>query len=212
MKTLRVMCLALGLFAAALPPVLVAQDAGPDAAATVKARLAQPEVLRGRFAQEKKLAGFNNPLRSDGRFVLARGQGVIWDTLAPFASGMTVTPDRVLSRAADGSNQVEIDARQQPGLAAVNRLLFAVLGGDVAALSERFDLVLDAGEGEQWRLKLTPRPGAVADVLTTVTLEGDRYVRKVHIEERAGDITSIVFDDLTDTPATLSDAEARRFE
>lgn len=180
--------------------------------ATIRERLAQPDVLRGSFAQEKQLAGFRNALKSNGRFVIARGRGVVWDTLAPFASGMTVTAERVTSRAPDGSTQVEVDAKQQPGLAAVNRLLFAVLAGDVAALAERFVPAPTLGAGDAWQLDLAPRPGPLADVLAGVSLEGDRHVRKVRIEERAGDITSIVFDDFSETPATLAADEASRFD
>ena len=38
----------------------------------VRARLAKPAVLRGEFAQEKRLHGFRNPLKSSGDFLLLR--------------------------------------------------------------------------------------------------------------------------------------------
>ena len=46
-----------------------------DGLAVVQQRVAQVEVLRGQFEQEKRITGFKNPLRSQGRFVVARQKG-----------------------------------------------------------------------------------------------------------------------------------------
>lgn len=178
----------------------------------IRTRLAEPAVLRGTFVQEKRLAGFRNALKSEGRFLIARGKGVAWDTLSPFASGTVVTRDRILSRAADGSTRVEVDATRQPGLVAVNGLLFAVLAGDVAALSQQFDMQAELTGDSGWTLVLSPRVGGAGEVIARIDLEGDRHVRRVRIEERGGDVTAIAFGELSETPALLSDAEARQFE
>lgn len=188
--------------------VATAQD-GLDA---IRERLAQPTLLRGGFSQSKQLAGFRNPLRSSGRFVLARDRGILWETLQPFPSAMVVTADRIRSRLPDGSARVEVDAAQQPALGAVNAMLFALFAGDVTVLSERFDTrpaVMDEG---RWTLGLVPKVGGLAEVFVRIDLEGDAYVRKVCIEERGGDITQIDFEALSETPAALSDDEARKFD
>ncbi|PAL02656.1 outer membrane lipoprotein carrier protein LolA, partial [Staphylococcus hominis] len=62
-------------------PVLAAPAASVD---LVKQRVAKVNVLRGEFSQDKQVSGFKNPLRSQGRFVLAQDRGVIWTTLKPF--------------------------------------------------------------------------------------------------------------------------------
>lgn len=178
----------------------------------IRERLEQPAVLRGEFTQQKHLAGFRNPLRSNGAFVLARERGIVWRTLAPFPSTTVVTADRILSRLPDGSSRVELDAREQPALGAVNALLFALFAGDVAVLSERFETTPAMPDDTRWTLGLVPKPGALRDIFVRIELEGDAYVRNVRIEERGGDVTGISFAALVDTPAALTDDEARQFE
>lgn len=178
----------------------------------IRERLARPDVLRGEFTQHKQLAGFRNPLRSSGSFVLARERGIVWRTLAPFPSTTVVTADRILSRLPDGSSRVELDAREQPALGAVNALLFALFAGDVAVLSERFDTTPATPDDTRWTLGLVPKPGSLRDIFVRIELEGDAYVRNVRIEERGGDVTEIIFAALVDTPAAPTDDEARQFE
>lgn len=178
----------------------------------IRQRVAQVEVLRGEFSQEKQMAGFNNPLRSQGSFLLARERGVVWTTLKPFPSEMVLTGDRILSRQRDGSRRIELDGRQQPALRSVNAMMFALMSGDVQALSASFQVEAELLPGDGWRLRLTPRPGMLAKAFTALRLSGDRYVREVEIEEANQDRTTIRFSALSETPAQLSAEEGRRFD
>ena len=182
------------------------------ALAEVQRRIAQVPVLRGEFTQEKRLQGFRNPLKSQGRFLIARERGVLWSTLKPFPSDVVLTRDRILTRQADGRSRVEVDARQQPALRSVNAMMFALMSGDVQALTARFNLQPTLLAHGGWRLVLTPKPGAMAQAFQRVTLEGDRYVRSVDIEEPSGDRTQLRFTGMVDLPARLTADEARRFD
>ena len=178
----------------------------------VQRRIAQVPVLRGEFAQEKRLQGFRNPLKSQGRFLIARERGVLWSTLKPFPSDVVLTRDRILTRQADGRSRVEADARQQPALRSVNAMMFALMSGDVQALTARFNVQPTLLANGGWRLVLVPKPGAMAQAFRQVTLEGDRYVRRVDIEEAGGDRTQLRFTGMVDVPARLTADEARRFD
>lgn len=198
--------------------LLLAAGAWPPSAraaddlAVIQQRVAQVEVLRGQFEQEKRITGFKNPLRSQGRFVVARQKGVIWTTEKPFPSEMVITRDRILSRQRDGSQRVEVDGREQPALRSVNAMMFALVSGDVAALSSRFETRVQALPDNGWRLDLKPRSAALTKAFARIELSGDRYVREVRIEEANGDSTLLRFSALKDTPATLAADEARRFD
>ena len=184
-----------------------------DAAlAAVESRIGKVAVLRGGFAQEKQVAGFRNPLRSQGRFVLARERGVLWTTEKPFPSEVVLTGQRILSRQPDGSLRIELDGRQQPALAAANAMLLALVAGDVRALSAHFDIAAEALPEARWRMRLTPRRATLSRAFTSITVSGDRYVRQVEIVEAGGDRTRLQFNALSETPARLQPAEAARFE
>lgn len=191
-----------------LAPISHAADAAVDA---ITQSVARPDVLRGQFTQDKQVSGFKNPLRSQGQFVVARQHGVIWTTQRPFPSEVVVTADRILSRQRDGTNRVELDARQQPAMRSVNAIMFALMSGDVQALSSQFNIKAQR-EGQGWRLQLTPKSSMLAKAFQSLSLRGDRYVRQVEIIEANQDRTLIQFSALTEAPATLSADEARRFD
>jgi outer membrane lipoprotein-sorting protein len=207
MKPYAVVIVLLASLLAAFAPAVQAADG----LSLVQQRVAQVQVLRGGFEQEKRIAGFKNPLRSQGSFLVARGKGVVWTTLKPFPSEVVITGDRILSRQRDGSTRVEVDGREQPALRSVNAMMFALVSGDVAALSSRFDTQVQARPDNGWTLSLKPKSAALAKAFSRIVLSGDNYVREVDIEEANGDRTHIRFVDLGQA-ATLSTDEARRFE
>ncbi|NCT69836.1 MAG: outer membrane lipoprotein carrier protein LolA [Xanthomonadaceae bacterium] len=208
MKTIRGLMSVLVL---AVAGVVVLPAAAADPLAQVRAQVAQVPVLRGEFAQEKQVAGFKNPLRSNGRFLLARDKGVLWTTTAPFPSEIVITQDRILSRQRDGSRRVEVDGKQQPGLRSVNAMMFALMSGDMKALTSTFDVKEEPAAGG-WKMTLVPRSRQLAQAFTSVRLSGDRYVRDVELREANGDLTRLRFSGMSEAPATLSRDEAARFD
>ena len=208
MKTIRGLMSVLVL---AVAGVVVLPAAAADPLAQVRAQVAQVPVLRGEFAQEKQVAGFKNPLRSNGRFLLARDKGVLWTTTAPFPSEIVITQDRILSRQRDGSRRVEVDGKQQPGLRSVNAMMFALMSGDMKALTSTFDVKEEPAAGG-WKMTLVPRSRQLAQAFTSVRLSGDRYVREVELREANGDLTRLRFSGMSEAPATLPRDEAARFE
>lgn len=208
MKTIRGLVSVLVL---AVAGVVVLPAAAADPLAQVRAQVAQVPVLRGEFAQEKQVAGFKNPLRSNGRFLLARDKGVLWTTTAPFPSEIVITQDRILSRQRDGSRRVEVDGKQQPGLRSVNAMMFALMSGDMKALTSTFDVKEEPAAGG-WKMTLVPRSRQLAQAFTSVRLSGDRYVREVELREANGDLTRLRFSGMSEAPAALSRDEAARFD
>lgn len=189
---------------------LAAPAIAADPLAEVREQVAQVPLLRGDFTQEKQVAGFRNPLRSSGRFLLARDKGVVWTTTAPFPSELVITRDRILSRQRDGSRRVEVDGKQQPGLRSVNAMMFALMSGDMKALTSTFEVKAEPATSG-WAMTLVPRSRQLAQAFTSVRLSGDGYVREVELREANGDLTRLRFSGMSETPA-LSRDEATRFE
>jgi hypothetical protein len=186
--------------------------AGQGDGAGVRARLAQPEVLRGRFEQRKQLQGFRNPLVSRGDFLLVRDRGVAWDTTEPFASSTLLTRERLLTRLPDGSQRIVLDAAASPGTAAVNSLLMALIAGDLDALAPQFRIEEALLADGAWALTLHARDAGLKRVFARIVLRGDRHVREADIEESGGDRTALRFLELSDQPATPTAPEAARFD
>lgn len=159
--------------------------AQPSLAQAVRERLQQPEWLRGDFTQTKKVPGFARPLVSSGNFVAARGRGVLWRTLKPFASELRLTQGEI--RATQGGQvALRLDAAREPAVRVINTLMFSLLNGDVSGLAELFE-ISGGVKGTAWQLALVPRAGALQQVLRRVELDGDAFVRRIQLFEANGD-------------------------
>lgn len=203
-------------FLAALAAGLIALGARaaepvPPVAAQVRQRMSDAPVVRGEFEQRKTIKSFRNPLVSRGSFLVARERGVIWQTREPFASSLIVTRDRLLTRQADGKVTSQLSAKDEPGLRAINEMLFALVAADLQALAQRFRIDGELLGPERWRLVLVPRDAALAQWVTRIALEGDRFVRVVQLHEAQGDTSVIRFSQQA-ASATLTRDEEQRFE
>jgi hypothetical protein len=180
----------------------------PTLATQIAARVHSVPVLHGAFTQERQIAGFSKPLKSEGHFVAAQASGVIWDTQTPFPGRLVITADGIRESAPD-SAPVRLDAAQEPALKEINRIMLAVLQGDLNVLQEHFDFS-GAIDAAGWRLVLTPR-GAIAQAIGSIEVCGMEHITRVQIDERNGDRSEIVFSAFDASATALSADETRAF-
>lgn len=175
----------------------------------VRARLALAPVTQGEFLQTRRLAQIKKPLVSSGRFLVARGVGVIWENVAPFAQTTRLTKNEILQTRGQ-ETIARFSADKEPVVGVVNAILFGVLSGDIEALAQRFDY---SGKmtGDAWRLDFTPKDANLARLLHGLSLSGGRDIQEVEITSAAGDVTRIEFRALVHADE-LSGEDRKRFE
>ena len=188
------------LLLAALPLPALA-----DAIAQIQQRLVSAPVQRGRFEQDKALAGFAKPLKSQGDYLLVRGKGLIWRTTAPFASQLVLTRDRIA-----GGGGLQLDASKEPGIRVVTGLMLSLLDGDLGALQQAFDVQASVQGEKAWRASLKPKASALAQLFSRIELDGDRQLRRIVMTEAQGDTTTLRFDEQPRDPAPPSADEAKQ--
>lgn len=176
-----------------------------DAIAQIQQRLVSAPVQRGRFEQDKALAGFAKPLKSQGDYLLVRGKGLIWRTTAPFASQLVLTRDRIA-----GAGGLQLDASKEPGIRVVTSLMLSLLDGDLGALQQAFDVQASVQGEKAWRAALRPKATALAQLFSRIELEGDRQLRRIVMTEAQGDTTTLRFDEQPRDPAAPSADEAKQ--
>lgn len=171
--------------------------------------LANAKVVRGRFVQRRHLAGLAKPLESSGSFLFAREAGIEWHTEKPFDSQFLLTDSRILQRDEGGVSLV-IQAVEQPALAVVARVFFALFALDVESLSHDFEL---HGQrvGTGWQLGLEPRAEALGSMFRQALVEGAGAVHRVTLEDGNGDRSEIEFHDVVFDKRGLTPDERRRF-
>jgi hypothetical protein len=189
-----------------------AQAAAPAAtpAATpvpaIQAMLAKPEQLCGRFEQTKQLAGMKKPLVSNGRFCVVAGKGVLWRTLKPFPNTLRLSRDEIVHLQGDRV-AMRLQASQEPTVRMINGVLFSLLGGDLGQLESLFEVDGKAG-AKSWNVSLKARSPALARAIGAISLDGDAYVRNIHMVEQGGDRTDIAFSDIKTGPGAVLPEEA----
>jgi len=181
---------------------LSAQAAGPEGG------LQAGQVLRGRFVQERHLQGFNAPLRSEGRFVLASGKGLIWRAEKPFAVTTAISPAG-LAQEVSGNETMRLPSSRLPFLSRLYDMLGGALGGNWQALEHDFT-VEKSGEAKSWQVVLTPRsgPDPMSMPFSAITAKGSRFVDGVRISKPDGDYDELTFLDQALSNDPLSPEES----
>jgi outer membrane lipoprotein carrier protein LolA len=188
-------------------PATAAQLAGltrPTALSLEKAR-----AVRGKFVQRRYLADLAQPLQSSGNFLFAREAGIEWHTELPFDSQFLLAESGITQRD-EGGVTLSIKASEQPALAVVSRVFFALFALDLGALSHDFELYGEP-RGSGWVLGLKPRAEALGSVFRQAIVSGGATVERVVLEDGNGDRSEIELQSVQYDPAGMSADERRRF-
>ncbi len=168
-------------------------------------QLAKPDVIHGRFIQEKHLRALPQPLISKGSFVLAKNHGLLWLLKTPLQQDYRISAKGIARRDATGW---QLLPNKSAG-AEQNRLFLAVLQGDSSGLQRDFELAL-SGDAQQWQLTLTPRSVLLKQVFNQINISGGALVNTIELLETQGDSTVLRMQDST-AGQPLSDAEQHDF-
>ncbi|MDP4571392.1 MULTISPECIES: outer membrane lipoprotein carrier protein LolA [Pseudomonas] len=168
-------------------------------------QLSRPEVIHGRFIQEKHLRALPQPLTSKGHFVLAKNHGLLWLLQTPLQQDYRITAAGIARRDAGGWQML-------PGKSAgaeQNRLFLAVLQGDSSGLQRDFELKLQ-GSAQNWQLQLIPRSLLLKQIFNQINIDGGELVQRIELLEAQGDRTLLIMQD-SSSAQPLSEAEQHDF-
>ena len=182
----------------------------PGTIAQVQKLLDTSRVFCGRFEQAKTLVGVRQPVRSEGRFCVAAGKGILWRTLHPFASSLLVTPEAI-TEMRNGEVSRRLSAADEPGVRMIDDLLFSLLGGDLSRLEASFDVTAQVADAE-WSARLVPRASGMRAALAGIDLHGGAFVRRIVLREAGGDVTTIGFSAIAVGASAMQPEEAHLLE
>jgi outer membrane lipoprotein-sorting protein len=173
-------------------------------------RFTEQPVVRAQFSQTRTIKDLPQPLRSQGKMLIARDTGLLWDQTSPFPM-MLMLDDSRMVQIVNGQPPQVVTAENNPQMFQFNHLLRALFQADRKVLEQNFRLDFqDKGEG-RWSLRLTPVTTPLDKIFASIDLAGKTYLETIQLNDKQGDRTDIALSQHQLTPATLTDDERQRF-
>lgn len=173
-------------------------------------RFTEQPVVRAHFDQTRTIKDLPQPLRSQGKMLIARDQGLLWDQTAPFPMQLLLDDKRMV-QVINGQPPQTITAENNPQMFQFNHLLRALFQTDRKVLEQNFRVTFtDVGKG-RWTLRLTPITTPLDKIFATIDLAGKTYLESIQLNDKQGDSTDIALSQHQLTPAQLTDDERQRF-
>lgn len=149
------------------------------------------EIIRADFTQDRYINGLPNALHSTGKMILSQKLGLWWQQSTPFVMTLKMNQQRMEQYIDDQKPQI-ITAESQPQLFQFNHLLTAIFTADKKTLEDSFNLALTE-KNNQWTLLLKPKISPLNKIFKQITLNGDKYLQKIIIDDMQNDKTIISF-------------------
>ena len=182
-------CWASALLAAA---ALADEPQAPgDELAQILRRMAETPGVEAAFEERKEIALLAAPIETRGVIYFVPPDRFARFTTAPGESALVVEGDQVRLREGAAARVIELSGNRVARVFVEN--FVALWSGDRERLERLYALEIQ-GARDAWELRLVPRRAPLADVISSITLRGDRdAMRELVVLERDGDRTTTRF-------------------
>ena len=122
------------------------------------------------WTMERRLAGAASALKSSGRVDCRAGESIVWKTLEPFETSVTMSTNSMIFVDEDGRREKPLD--ELPHYADIRKATDAFVAGDRTAFDGVFSLAETSLPGGGWRLEFKPEISAMKHLFTAIELSG----------------------------------------
>lgn len=168
---------------------LCGRTEAPAEAGTLYQKLTRHNFIHGRFRQTRELSGIPAPVKSKGRFMIWRSNGLYWETASPLFHATTFTDEQVYQWTEPGVAEPMSDGALQINQR-ISSVILALFEADFDGLRNNFEISVD-DDGEQWNVVMTPVNKYIRKALERISVTGDTHIRTVLLTSTTGDTTRI---------------------
>lgn len=116
-------------------------------------------VIRGTFKQTKNIPQLNKNFISNGNFVIAKNNGILWITEKPFANKLAISDSKMIQENESGVRS-EMNMKKNIIFAQISKTIQSVFMGNTTKLLEEFKVFFQKN-GKQWTIGLIDRKSVV---------------------------------------------------
>lgn len=150
-------------------------------------RLARHSIVKGNFIQTKTISKLSRSFVSEGVFLIADQNGIIWNTQKPYPSLMAVSQSKVIQKNSQGEFQI-IQVAENAIFREFSKTIQAVFAGDARELYKRFDIYFLPGKTKESRIGLVPKDKMLRDMFTSIEMTIDSVLKTCLLKEKNEDI------------------------
>ena len=178
--------------------------------------LAGRPYVKGAFEQRRSIPRLNRTLVSKGEFLIAAGQGMIWDTRSPFPSALAVGRDFIV-QSVPGGTMTRLDAGGNELFMGIADTISSLFTGNAEKLREKFDnYFIETGSPDRraWTLGLIPRDKSFRAIADRIVLSGDSgpvLIRSIVMYEQDGGGVAYTLSEHRFPPGLEADEQALFF-
>lgn len=199
-------CLYVLIFCLAFSNTSFAQN--PQAIQIFKQLSATP-IVRAHFQQQKKLTSLNKTFVSNGTVLFSKQNGVLWQIQSPVQANLVVTPKKLVQKTQRTMSQIEIDKSPYGSVAT---MFLQLMSGNEEELAKNFNILSVNYSPAQWNVSLTPKSSLFKKLFVRVDAQGQRFVDRIMITEKANNATTIQFSQHTTQPVQMMANEDALFK
>lgn len=149
---------------------------------------AQHPVIRGNFRQTKHIPKLNRDFISEGSFVIASGNGILWNSQKPFPSTLVIAKDKIVQKNSAGKSEV-MKASENAAFKSFADMISSIFSGDPKKLYSRFS-VFSKGSAGAWELGLVPIDASVRSVILSIELSGNaNFPKTIRLKNADSSVT-----------------------
>ena len=115
------------------------------------------------FTMTRELKILKRPFVSQGRFTFTKDQGLLWETLHPFAQSLRISSQGELLNGTEGGKQEQ--------LAQVAKIFYQLSSGILQGNRQELERWFEIQETAAHQLRLVPRSNAVGQAMRQIELE-----------------------------------------
>ncbi len=168
------------------------------------------KTVQTKFRQEKELKIFSRTIVMEGRIVLENPDRLAWRIDTPIRYVLVLNGDYAMQWDEDSNKVQKMKTHGDPVFEEVIGQIEKWFSGEFASLLKDYDLTVKNEQPPV--LEFVPKKdGMIGKVIRCVTIsvrEDRRYVERIAIEDRSGDLTTITFyDTVLNAPVAATEWE-----
>ena len=154
---------------------------------------ASVRTMKCDFTQVKQLSFMNDKVTSEGRMYYKKANKIRWEYTRPYAYVFSTDGTTVHMTSGKGGASNRVPVKSSKLFSEISRVMVGGVSGAGLVDSPDFSSTFSVGQSD-WQITLTPRKKEVRDLFASVRLyvgKADGRVRRVELEEKSGDRTTI---------------------